>query len=433
MAARNSARNNLIAGIFLLGALVAGVIISIIISGAYERFVARHHYIVRFTIAEGTPGLRIGANVTLGGQPVGWVEDLSFHSVQNIPQNVDVHISVLADLVLYPNAVIHLERPLLGTMSSLNIAWPGDPSAGPPLREGDVLVGGIAPPAFLAQAGFGADQAQQLRSMIEQASELVARMNTFTQRLEETIDDDLARLRESLEDIAAVTGEFRERTPEWTQRIDSILTSSDQVATRLPALADRAEVTMDDARRVMNSIGEAVDENRVAMDRIVGNIDQAAARLNEESVPLIGEVLAQARDGVAQFQDAGRLFNSLIIEQAPGIRRILANFRLAADQFRLTSVEVRRNPWRLLYQPSARELESELFYDAARTYAQAVSDLREASESLEAVSRAEAVGRVAPTVHVETVEEIQARLQGAFIRYQEAERELLRRMIEQRR
>lgn len=433
MPARNVTRNNLIAGTFLIAALIAGVIVSIVISGAHQRLVARDDFIVRFSIVEGAPGLRDGSNVNLGGQPVGWVDELTFHTRQNIPEGVDVHISVLSEITLYPNAVVHLERPLLGTMSTLNIASPGDPSAGPPLRPGDIIPGRIAPPAMFAQAGFGAQQAEQLRTIIEQASEMVTRMNSFTQRLEETLDDDLARLRSALDDLAALTGEFRERTPDWTQRIDSVLAQADDAAARLGPLAERAEETLDDARRMMRTLDETAENNRAAIDRIVANVDTAAARLNEESIPMLARALARVSDGVDQFEEAGRMFNSLLIEQAPNLRRILANFRLAADQFRLTSVEVRRNPWRLLYQPSTRELETEVFFDAARTYAQAVSDLREASESLEAIARADAVGRVAPTVHVETVEEVQRRLQDAFGRYEEAERELLRQLMERRR
>lgn len=433
MSSRSVTRNNLVAGLFLLVALVAGVVISVVVSDAHRSLVPRSEYIVRFTVTEGAPGLRKGAVVNLGGQPVGWVSSLSFHAPDNLTSGVDVEIAILSNLVLYPNAVIHLERPLLGAVSTVNIAWPGDASAGAPLRPGTVIQGNIAPPAVLAQAGFGTDQIKQLRTILEQATEITARINTFTQRLEETVEDDLTRIRGALDDITAITSDFRARSSDWTERIDAALEHTVKATERFGPIVEEVEATIQDARRVMRSIEETIEANRGAVDRIIANAEEATTKLNEESVPLLNRSLVQASDGVAHFEEAGRKLNSLFIEQSPNIRRTLANLRLAADQFRLTSVEVRRNPWRLLYQPSTRELESELFYDAARSYAQAVSDLREASESLEAIGQADAAGRLAPTVHMETVEEIQQRLQEAFIRYEQAERNLLRHMSQPRR
>jgi ABC-type transporter Mla subunit MlaD len=409
------------------------VIISIIISGAQRRLVARDEYAVRFPIVHGAPGLRDGATVTLGGQPVGWVISIDFHTPGAVPEAVDVTILVASSIPLYPNALVHLERPLLGTMTTVNIASPGDPSAGPRLQPGAVIPGGMAPPALLAQAGFGPDQAQQLRAMVDQAADIVARINRMTAELETSLEADMGRIRRSLDDIASITADFRQRMPEWTQRIDSMLAQGDRAAARIGPLTEQAETALADAQRVMRDLSDTVESNRERIDRIIANVDEATTRLNLESVPMISRVIGEVGEGIAHFREAGQMFNSLFLEQAPNIRRILANFRLAADQFRLTSVEVRRSPWRLLYQPRTRELEEELFYDAARTYAQAVSDLREASESLEAIARADAVGRVAPTVHVETVEEIQRRLQEAFGRYEEAERELLRQMMQRRR
>ena len=46
--------------------------------------------------------------------------------------------------------------------------------------------------------------------------------------------------------------------------------------------------------------------------------------------------------------------------------------------------EIRAQPWRLLKQPDKDDLMREPIYAAARSYADAVSDLRAASEALEA-------------------------------------------------
>ncbi len=416
MATRTVSRNNLIAGAFVLGGIVLAVVMSIVISGAQERMIATTNYIIRFSLVEGTSGLKQGSSVLLAGQPVGRVTEVRFYRPAGPgqpPAGVDILVKIRSDVVLFEDAWAFLERPLLGNMSAINIAQAGDgtqvesPQGNSPLlQEGEVLPGIIAPPAFLAQAGYGPEQVRQFKLMVAQASEAVERINRMTQKVEDEIDPTLEGIRTAVTDFNAVTADIREHTPEWTGRVDAILAS-----------------TQDS----VDALKRAIEENRPAIDRFVASIDEAAARVNAESVPLLNDTLSGARAGADEFTQAGRSVNTLLQEQLPNVRRILANLRLAADQAKLTMVEVRRNPWRLFYQPTTKELESELFYSAARTYAEAVSDLRAASESLEVIGRL-------PTGSVDQAEaqRLNRRLQEAFDRYRTAEQRLLDEMIQKR-
>jgi hypothetical protein len=87
-------------------------------------------------------------------------------------------------------------------------------------------------------------------------------------------------------------------------------------------------------------------------------------------------------------------------------------------------VEIRRNPWRLLYRPGAKETRTEILYDAARAYAAAVSDLRAASEALQAAS-------VRADPDSENISRLLAELQAAFSRFEETERALLDKLIQE--
>jgi hypothetical protein len=390
MAAKVS-RNNVIAGLFVVGAMVLALVISIVVSGAGKRLASTRSYTIRFSLIDGASGLKAGSPVTLGGQEVGRVTGISFAGQAESPAiaGVDVKVAVRSDIRVHQDAWAFLERPLLGSMSAINFSSLG--GSAPRLEPGGTLIGVVAPPAFLAQAGYGPEQINQVKQIILQATEAVESISRIAKRLEQDIDPDLKAIRAAIDDISTMTSEWRAKSPEWMQRVDSILASADAL----------------------------FEENRGPFKHAVTALDEALTRFRDETMVQAGSMIESARAGADEFREANARLNRLLKQEEPNIQRILANFRLASDEIKLAGIEVRRSPWKLLYSPTTKELESELFYDAARTYASAVSDLRAASEALENVSGPAA-------------EPIAARLQEAFTKYEAAERELLKRMTERK-
>lgn len=446
MAVRRSATKNIIAGLFLLGSTALAVFISTMISDARESLVPTHTYHVTFTIDQGALGLKPGSPVLLGGFQVGRVTGVRIIMTPaanpppgapgEVPVGVDVEVKVRADLLLYEDAVALLQIPLLGSMSVINIASVGDGTrvtqangSGALLEPGEALRGQIAPPAFLAQAGYGPQEANQLRAMITTANQVMARVDRLTLAAQERIEPTLESLQTTLEDVRTVTGDLRARTPEWSRRIGTTLDNVAAVSERVGPIADAAESRVQETRKVIATVQQVLDENAPTVKRTLGNVEAATVTVNEQSLPAANRALAGASDTAEQIRAMAADIAALMQQQRPSIERMLANFRLASDQFKLTAVEVRRNPWRLLYRPKTRELESELLYDAAQAYAVAVSDLRAASESLRAISTPEAV-----TGNAQAAEQIQGmtrQIREAFERYEQAERQLLERIAEQ--
>jgi len=56
-----------------------------------------------------------------------------------------------------------------------------------------------------------------------------------------------------------------------------------------------------------------------------------------------------------------------------------------SDQLKLASIEIRRSPWRLLYTPTEKELETDNLYDAARSFALAAGDISTTADALHAI------------------------------------------------
>ena len=430
MAVRVVSRNNVIAGLFVVAAMILAIAISVAVSGVQKRLLPTKAYTIEFDVADGAAGLKIGSPVMLGGQEVGRVVKIGFAPPGGKPKVVAVGVVISSGITLFQDAWAFLERPLLGSMSAINISRIGGEAGGgdkdhpekppaPVLAEGGVLHGTIAPPAFLAQAGFGPDQAKQVQRIFSDAEDAVGRLKTMTQRVDEQLDPSLKGFRQSLDDVNAMTADARKKWTEiWSGQVDSLLAKTDKAA-------DQLNTTLTDADKLVRDAQKAMDDNRPALDRSIANIDAAMQRLKDEAVGKLADALDTGKAGAQEFKDLSQEVRRILQEETPNIEKILGNLRLAGDQVKLMAVELRRNPWRLLYSPKTKELEAELFYDAARTYAEAVSDLRAAGESIEAASKGSLPDR-------ESLVHMGRSLDEAFGRYQQAEKVLLKRMEERR-
>lgn len=243
--------------------------------------------------------------------------------------------------------------------------------------EGTVFQGGPAAPGFLAQAGYGDEQKTQLQSILARGEKIAANVEAVTEEFRSTI----------VPDVRSVVGDVRERWPAWGDRVDSITKNVDEASAKLSP-------GIDEVREVIARARQWFDENRERLTTIVENVEAASgdlkaglARLNEETIDKLHEMLDSGTETTKSAQAAIERIDGLVAEQTPNLRKALADARLATDQLKLTMGEVRRSPWRLLYRPDTKELEFELLYDAARQYAEAVSDLRAAGEALESAGR----------------------------------------------
>ncbi len=432
-----AARNNMLAGSFLIISLILAVVVSIVLAGLEDRLTPTNAYVVRFSLADGATGLQSGSEVRLGGQQIGRVSRVRFASSEgtsgrSIPNAVEVDVKVRSDLELYENATVLLELPLLGSLSTINIIDTGiaasvtqPQGSGPELENGEWIQGRIAPPAFLAQAGFGPEQSNQVQQIITDTTSIVDRLERTVSTVEEQINPTLTTARTVAEDVQSVTSSLRENWPSWSGDIDAGLSATRVFAEELGQLEDSILARLDTIDDMMRSVQDVIDANAPKINRSFDHMESILATADTETMTLVSDALERGTAGIDEFVELGERANTTFAEHTPSIRRSMANARLASDQLKLLAVEVRSQPWRLLQRPSTKELESQLLYDSARTYAQAVSDLRAASESLETTAGAETT----LAIDRETLEDLRRRIDEAFERYQAAERDLLDRLI----
>ncbi|MGH7131251.1 MAG: MlaD family protein [Phycisphaerales bacterium] len=416
-----ASRNNIMAGVFVLGSLAAAFAIALTLGKAGDWAVPKNEYVVQFSLADGAVGLKQGSQVKVGGQPVGLVRTVQIQKDgDGAAQVIDVVVAVRKDLTLYKNASVFIELPLLGTVSTINIPAVGTETAGR-LEPGSKIKGTLSPPAFLSQAGYGEVQKGQMQIILEKGSQIAEDIKAITADVKGRVGPVGDQLTDILKRVKEFIDEANRWVAEWGPKVTSALDTANVAAKNLDA-------GIDDARKLIATGQKTIDDNRPRIDSIIKNADEAMTKINEKIVKDIEDALSRANGALQGFRETGEKLNALVAEQTPEIRLTLANLRLASDQLKLTMAEIRRNPWRVLYSPGKKELEQELVYDAARSFAQAASDLNAASASLESVmAAAKASGQPVDAAQVKFLTDS---MTDAFKRYRAAEEQFRKRLFE---
>lgn len=409
----SSTRNNLLAGILVTLAIVGSVVAVIVLAGGAEQL-GQSSYTVSFGL-DTDVGLTPGAAVKIGGIKVGSVRKVDFSkNADGAITGTDVAIGIKSTYRLHEGASPVLKLPLLGSQGEINFPFVG---TGALLEPGTRMDGSLAAPSFLSQAGYGDDQAKQLQSILKNTDEAMTKLN------------------DGATSVRSMTDDAAKKWPKWSERIDSITEKADATLTKGPELAEDIKSRLDQIEKVLATAQGYLDENRenikagIADFRAIADKGKAFAdRLNGE---LKDSAMALLEKGKSTLDDARTFITNateIVGEQRPNIRRTFANIRLASDQLRDTLIEVRRSPWRLIYRPDTRELNFELLYDAARSYAGAVSDLRAASESLESLI---ASGPNPQLLREGSIDELVAQIQRAMDTYQQAEQKFMDQLLAQ--
>jgi len=434
---RGNTRNNVIAGLFLLVSLLVAIVISVVLSDGAGILHERATYTLRIDLERGAAGLESGSDVMLGGRPIGQVGELSIAEDDSVdpprPVGVDVKIRVRADIAIYENATAIIRTPLLGTLSKVDFVSVGDPAgvenprgSGPLLEAGEVLEISAGAPMLLAQLGLGSEDAEGIREMIRDAREAVDRASSLIETLETAVEEDQAILKSTLEDARAMIAEFREKTPGWTERVDSILANADSATAEFDGLGADAREAVEEVRVFLDDLDAVVRENGPKIDEAMDNALAFSEELNEIDIAAVNRAVRDISEGAERITSFIDRIDTVLKTESPTLSRILANAAIASDQLKLATIEVRRAPWRLLYTPRDKELENQLLYDTAGAYANAVGDLRTASEAL----RAAAEGDPATlAVNEREIERIVEHLREAFETYEQAEREFLEQLL----
>lgn len=386
MSTLKGSRNNILAGTLFIVSVIATVVLVALLGGGLERLNKRA-YVVAFDLETGVEGIDSGSVVKLGGRSIGYVSAVTFQPEggQSIDE-IHVEIAVSKDITLYEGTVALLEKPLLGATSTINFVTLGN---GPAIAEDAPIPGRLAPPGFLAQAGYGEDQKTKVQTIIDRADEITKDVKESTSWFNDSIRpqaDSIAA------DVKTVSSDIGEKWPAWSERVDSLFGDVDTVRDDVRAFLANLDGRTDQVRDALTSVQRYLDDNEQTIREGIAHAESVFEKSDAFMDTLNGELTEAAKGLLADGQDAinrgGKAVDearAVIAEQRPNINASLANFRLTSDQLKDTLLEIRASPWRLLYRPDMRELEYELLYNSARSYARAVGEMRILTDRMEAL------------------------------------------------
>ncbi|XVJ58027.1 MAG: MCE family protein [Tepidisphaera sp.] len=433
-----TSKYNWLAGLFLVGGLAGTVALSFMFAGGTPLGWSKT-FKVRFSLADGTSGLKPGSAVLLGGQQVGQVSAIGYEwsdpkAESRIPLSVLVDVEMRSDIELYDNASISLDKPLLGTISALSINSAGQPGGNTVARlgatdkidAGDVLRGTLSPPAFLAQAGFGPEQASKVQQIVEDTATVMSDARKLVSGNSDKLQQAVDRAGESID-------KFASKLPEWSRSLDDILATVDRGADRIDPLITKVDSGLDRALGVIDTTQKLIDNNAARFDSIFRNVDVLTSGLAGDT---LGFVLETAREAPAIAKSLRKISDDAsdavaqLSAELPGIKRTLASTRQAADSLKIGIDEIVAQPWRVLQRPSTKELREQLVYDSARAYAQAVGDVRALGETLEStIARSDPAD---PAALGEILAQLKQAMNTAKNAQEEFEKNLLQALIESR-
>lgn len=384
-------RNNVRAGIFVTLTLAAAMVVIFLLSDIRAWFgPGEHQYTAMFPVETGVKNLKSGAEVRVGGFPVGRVTDVQLVTdvggdTAGAPAlRVDFEMQDRIDL--YDDALVTISSALVGEAAWIDITDLGGGDAATLVADGGTM-DGFGGTGTLLDSVFGPEAA----SIQANASRFMDFAGNIREEVYGKYDADVEPI---LADIKAITGDLRDnRWPQWAQRVSDVM---DWTATA----TENIDTAIAEGSGLMTDGRELVRANRPKIDAFIDKANEIGDNVNDASVDVkdlarrVNEASPEILAKVDRVFDTGQQTldeTVALIEQgrrdyegwASDLGLLLGNAMLTSQQLKLASAEIRRSPWKLLYRPTADELEHELLYEAARSYALAVTDLRAATESTE--------------------------------------------------
>ncbi|MHC4995237.1 MAG: MlaD family protein [Planctomycetota bacterium] len=436
----NRKHNNVAAGVFVLVGLALGFGVVVVLTDFSQMFEEKQTVAVRFPISDGLKGLGAGATVTIGNHPAG--EVVSIEDAADGPAAKKVTFTISAKYTLYDDAVIELDVPAIGSDTKLNIrdfgsTHEGETSPRGLTRQGarwehetgETLHGGVAPSMlaseFVDRLGIEDAQRAQIKKIIadiqtittaasaepEAITQIVTNVRDVTatvkQRLPaiaDNIEVTAANARQMTDQAKDVVADFRERYEIWRNGIDEVV--------------GKARLALDSANAILDENRAAFKDTVDSAKSTMANAEAVSQTVRTEWLTSVRDALAKANESLENVRSTTDDFKSLTATQKPVIEGMLANLRLTGDQLKLAAVEVRRSPWRLLYQPADKEFETEDIYNAARSFSLASSELNTAAQSLQSV-----MDRYSDALDTDdaNIQLILQRLKDTFDRYENAQ------------
>jgi len=356
-------------GFFVLSGVVLFFFVWVIIA-KLDLFTSNNQYTIRFSVTDGIMGLAKGSDVQVGGLSRGKVDSI-IPKLGEDGELVELHVVINLDqsLQVYEDAVVLRLMNLLGSTATLNFTSLGGEK--PLIKPGsDFLIAAVPSSGVLASilGPYNATKADKLIQDLVDFGDLLA-------RLPKDYDTKVVPM---LDNAGTIAADLRADYTEWRGKIGGALTSAQGAMGKL-------DTSMGDVQGLLQRNAPKIDSTIANLDSASVTANDALKHINAETVPHVDSALRKAESSVDGFGKSIDIVHDLLLQRSPDISEMLSSLRTTAAQLKLASMEIRRSPWKILYQPNSDQVAHENLYEAARSFVLAAGDLRAAGESLRLV------------------------------------------------
>ncbi len=341
----NRNRSELRAGLFIVFSVVLIFAAIVAIRGVRTVFAEETVRKARFALNDDLGGLRVGDDVRVGGFKVGIVRTIDILGLDKGQQAyIAVQFTMPEKYPLTDAAQLNVQSSITGT-TVLNFDSLG---TGNVLTADQELIGHPSNfSALLAQVGQAAPGIRQIIETIRTTT--LPHINDATAKLPETLASfhttaDRATL--AVDQVGSVFGDTKSDIRGTMANLHQITDTGRRelpgLLTRMNKLIDNATATIDDAHAAMADIRATAANAR--------------------------QLTGSARD--------------VVVNNKAKFDGAIASLKLTGDNLKEATAEIRRNPWRLLYQPHAGEMDNLALYDAARQFSDGANHVDDAALAL---------------------------------------------------
>ena len=361
--------NNLRAGIFVSTILVLALAVGFVLLKV-DLFKKYQTLVLQFDTTEGVSGLSRGSEVKVGGLTVGRVISIT----PDIDKNndlaaINVTIEIMEGIPIRysdtapegTNAEVIRVGSLVGSTSIIHFNTLGQAPA-PLLNSGDKL---------LATRGSGMLTTLVGPANAVRTNEIIKGLAVTAAWLKTIPEEYRTRVVPTLQNLSTTTANFNQDYETWRKPIgDTLLNAQSFTGNADQLLKDnKAKFT-----QLMDNTSATMADAKVI-----------ASEFKTKGMPALQKLLDQGADAAQSLASSLGQVEQQMPQRLTDLRDFMLDAREIAGQFKLTAIEIRRSPWKLLYQPKPGEVAHENLYSATRAFALATADLKTASASLQAV------------------------------------------------
>jgi uncharacterized protein YjbJ (UPF0337 family) len=355
MATATKERNALKAGLFIVITIVLIVAIVVSIKGGVRFTEPRQTRTAAFRLSDDIGGLRVGDEVRVGGHKVGAIRDITPVGLDTPDPRLMVTFTLPARYPLRADARVGVQTTLTGT-SVLNVESLG---TGPMLADGQVMAGRPDPKTAIF-AGLG-EVGGDVSAIVKDV-----RANTLP-RVHATVDT------------------YKKTGEEATALIKHVDSKIDPAFDKYHVVGDKAGGMMDTVRDMIGPTTKDFHGTMADLKQITGQIkEKLPGMLTKVETSLEGaqKALQDVQQTVANTKDISADVRQVVGGNRGKLEGMVSSLKTTGDNLKAASSEIRRSPWRLLYQPKQDELGNLNLYDSARQFAEGANDLNDAAQAL---------------------------------------------------